>query len=512
MMGARLRVAMLGIDAAESSLVQSMIERGKLPTLAALHRQGSWGELASPADLYSGAVWPTFYSGQRPAWHGIYHNKLWQPRQMCCIVPDARSFSARPFWESFAARDIRCDIVDVPLVLGGPRNIAGSYLGGWGTHDGEALRSWPNALARQLRREFGNPAMPREAFGSQTVGSLERLCGELRRATEQIGRIGVSLIRRDDWQFFCLAFGAAHRAGHYLWDAGEARDLQEADGKRLLRLESALEDVYATIDHALGTLIAHCEDALVVVFALHGMGPNTGWSEVVPAMLDARRAALSLQPARRGLLYRARRALLAPLRPILRSIPPPLAARMVPLWSSRMCDWPNTRYFPLPMDLTGLLRINVRGREREGTVAPDAEYAALCAELESFFKSLGDAGSATPVVAEVVRAYSDTPPDARHRDGQPDLILKWREVRTRDVRRLLSSELPAFQCEVPRYLPSGRSGNHRPLGWFVATGPGIAAGRRLGIYDIVDLAPTARQELGLEPEPGFHGRPMPLRG
>jgi predicted AlkP superfamily phosphohydrolase/phosphomutase len=164
------------------------------------------------------------------------------------------------------------------------------------------------------------------------------------------------------------------------------------------------------------------------------------------------------------------------------------------------------------MDLTGLLRINVRGREREGTVAPDAEYAALCAELESFFKSLGDAGSATPVVAEVVRAYSDTPPDARHRDGQPDLILKWREVRTRDVRRLLSSELPAFQCDVPRYLPSGRSGNHRPLGWFVATGPGIAAGRRLGIYDIVDLAPTARQELGLEPEPGFHGRPMPLRG
>ena len=85
------RVALLGIDAAESTLVQSMIARGKLPTLAALHRQGSSGALASPADLYSGAVWPTFYSGQRPAWHGIYHNKLWQPRRMCCIVPDSRS-------------------------------------------------------------------------------------------------------------------------------------------------------------------------------------------------------------------------------------------------------------------------------------------------------------------------------------------------------------------------------------------------------------------------------------
>lgn len=509
-MGQGPRVALIGIDAAESTVVQSMIARGKLPNLAALHRQGSSGELASPADLYSGAVWPTFYSGQRPAWHGIYHNKLWQSRRMCCIVPDSRTFSARPFWESFGTHGIRSCVVDVPLVLGGPRDVVGTCLTGWGTHDGEAVRSWPAPLARQVRREFGKPAMPREAFGSQSVESLERTCGELRRATEQIARIGVSLLRRDDWQFFCLAFGAAHRAGHYLWDAGEARDLHEADTKRLQRLESALEDVYATIDHALGALIANCESALVIVFALHGMGPNTGWSEIVPAMLDARRAALSQQPAHKGTLYRLRHALVARMRPVLRHMPPPLAARMVPLWSSRMCDWPSTPYFPLPMDLTGLLRINLRGREREGIVAPGAEYATLCAELESFFKSLRDDRTGAPVVAEVVRAYADSPPEATHRDGQPDLILKWRETRARDVSRLISSELPAFECDVPRYLTSGRSGNHLPFGWFVAHGPGIAAGRELGTHDIVDLAPTVRQVLGLGPEPRFHGRQLPL--
>ncbi|HEU4686951.1 MAG TPA: hypothetical protein VFS23_01245, partial [Vicinamibacterales bacterium] len=75
-----------------------------------------------------------------------------------------------------------------------------------------------------------------------------------------------------------------------------------------------------------------------------------------------------------------------------------------------------------------------------------------------------------------------------------------------------SSQLPTFDCEVPRYLPSGRSGNHSPLGWFVATGPGIAPGRGLGTYDIVDLAPTALQGLGLEPEPQLHGQPLPLAG
>ena len=504
------RVALLGIDAAESSLVQSLIARGKLPNLAALHRQGSSGLLASPADLYSGAVWPTFYSGQRPAWHGVYHNKLWQSRRMCCIVPDARTFTARPFWEAFGAHGIRSSIIDVPLILGGPRDVVGTYLSGWGTHDTEAVSSWPPPLVRQVRREFGKPAMPREAFGAQTVESLEQACGELRRATEQMERIGVSLLRRDDWQFFCLAFGAAHRAGHYLWDPGEARDLHGANTKRLQRLESALEDVYETIDHALGALLAHCEGALVVVFALHGMGPNTGWSEIVPAMLDARRAALSQQPARKGALYRARQALVTRIRPVLQHMPPSLAARMVPLWSSKMYDWPTTTHFPLPMDLTGLLRINLRGRERDGIVAPGAEYSALCAELESFFKSLHDDSTGAPVVAEVVRAYADTPLDATHRDGQPDLILKWRETRTRDVSRLVSSKLATFRCDVPTYVASGRSGNHLPLGWFVASGPGVAAGRQLGSHDIVDLASTVRQGLGLEPDPRFHGRPLPL--
>jgi predicted AlkP superfamily phosphohydrolase/phosphomutase len=512
MTGEGPRVALLGIDAAESTLVHSMIARGKLPTLAALYREGSFGELASPADLYSGAVWPTFYTGLRPAWHGIYHNKLWQPRRMCCIVPDRRTFTARPFWESFGDDGIRSCVIDVPLVVEGPRRPEGVHLGGWSTHDGESIRSCPAPLAREIRRRFGAPAMPRERFGAQSVESLERLCGELRRATEQLGRIGTSLLRRDGWRFCCLIFGTAHRAGHYLWDAGEARNLSEAAHDRRQRLESALEDLYEAIDRELDTLLANCEGARVIVFSLHGMGPNTGWSEFVPAMLDLRRAALSQRPARKGVLFRARQAFVTRLRPLLQHMPPSVANRLVPLWSSRMFDWPSTPYFPLPMDLTGMLRISLEGRERDGIVAPGSAYSALCAELEAFFMSLRDGRTGTPIVSEVVRAYADAPAEAAHRDGQPDLIVQWSDRRARDVPRLSSTEIAGFDYEVPRHLPSGRSGNHRPLGWFVAKGAGIPAGRHLGTHDIVDLAPTVREILGLQPHPRFHGRPLPLSG
>jgi hypothetical protein len=63
---------------------------------------------------------------------------------------------------------------------------------------------------------------------------------------------------------------------------------------------------------------------------------------------------------------------------------------------------------------------------------------------------------------------------------------------------------------VPRRLPSGRCGNHKRHGWFVAAGPGIPAGTQLPVQDILDLAPTALHYLGREAPPSLHGRRLPF--
>jgi predicted AlkP superfamily phosphohydrolase/phosphomutase len=505
------RVVMLGIDAAEHTLIDSLIARGRMPTLAGLRQRGSCGLLRSPADLYSGAVWPTFYSGQRVPWHGVYHNKLWQPGRMCCMVPDERTYRARPFWESLGNGQIRTCIVDVPLVLGKARASNGVYLNGWATHDLAETDSSPAGLRRDLRREFGHSVMPPENFGPQDTRSLERLLGDLLRATEQLQRVSLSLLRREAWDFTCIIFGAAHRAGHYLWDLNQARDADAAETKQRARLTAALERIYEAIDHALGELLRQVgADARVIVFSLHGMGPNGGWSEIVPEMLDAWRVSMSQQAARRGTLYALRKVLVGAARPILKRIPPKLTSQLVPLWSSRMFDWQRTSVFPLPMDLTGLIRVNLRGRERSGIVAPGSDYQALCAELQEFFHSLCDAATGRSIVSSIVRAYEETPAEAPYRDGQPDLIVRWQGLRTSEVPTLKSGRVSAFECPVPRWLPSGRSGNHLPTGWFIAAGPGIAAGATLATHDILDLAPTARSLLGLEPDAALHGIAMPL--
>ena len=147
-MSARTPVLMLGLDAAELSLIERFIAEGRLPALARLRQGGCFGRLHSPALSFAGGVWPSFYTGQDVPWHGIFHNKLWRPSAMRCEVPTDSWITSRPFWEPLGEQGHRVCIIDVPMILGRPRPVNGLYLGGWGTHDLISSGSWPREDTR----------------------------------------------------------------------------------------------------------------------------------------------------------------------------------------------------------------------------------------------------------------------------------------------------------------------------------------------------------------------------
>src|SRR5262249_15176533 len=109
-------VLMIGLDAAELTLVERLCDEGKLPTLTALRQHGCVGALEAEATIFAGGVWPTFYTGKRVPWHGIYHDQLWHCEKMRFEMAHDPWLSAAPFWEMLD-RDCRIAIVDVPMVL-----------------------------------------------------------------------------------------------------------------------------------------------------------------------------------------------------------------------------------------------------------------------------------------------------------------------------------------------------------------------------------------------------------
>jgi len=65
------KLVVIGLDGATWSLMQPLIERGRLPNLAALLASGIGGVLRSSEDSFSPIVWTTLFTGKLPAKHGI---------------------------------------------------------------------------------------------------------------------------------------------------------------------------------------------------------------------------------------------------------------------------------------------------------------------------------------------------------------------------------------------------------------------------------------------------------
>ena len=508
-MSARHPVVMIGLDAFDFDLVRRLADDGTLPTLRRLMSAGRVGPLAGTAALFAGGVWPTFYTGRDVSWHGLYHNKLWRQERMRCEIADAEWFPEPPFWERLDRTGLRLAVLDVPMTVATPKAINGISLAGWGTHDVIARGAWPATLWDELVRDFGAPRMPAELFGSQTPRTLERLAGDLVAATSQMAEIGAALLARERWDLFLLVFGAAHRGGHYLWDLSQV-DAGAIAPERRRSLEAALAGVYGAADRALGRVLEQAPaDARILVFAVHGMGRNTAWADHCADILTRIQSGGAGSPPRGGLLYQIKRRLPWPLvRAVTTRLPASLQARLVTLWSGSMFDWRTTRAFPLPMDHAGYIRVNLRGREPEGIVEPGAEYAALCDELAAGFESFRDIATDRPIVRRVHRLAEMAPEEAAGRSRLPDLVIEWDDVSPIDSPGIVSPRHGELRWSPAHRLPSGRAGNHRSHGWFLAAGPGIAPGTTAGEHHIRDLVPSACRWLGVDLGDAFQGTPI----
>lgn len=67
------RVLVIGLDAAEIELIGPWVREGCLPHLKALLQEGIWGRLDSTAEMLSGSVWPSIFTGALPGKHGRYY-------------------------------------------------------------------------------------------------------------------------------------------------------------------------------------------------------------------------------------------------------------------------------------------------------------------------------------------------------------------------------------------------------------------------------------------------------
>lgn len=490
-------VFVLGLDSMDRHLLERWMDDGTLPTLRELRSRGICGAMLPPPGLGNNAAWPSFFTGSSPARHGRYGYQMISPKSYRTGEFRPTDYRCEPFWNALSRAGHRVAIVDVPKSPLADR-LNGIQLADWTLHDPIYSKpcSWPPRWASDVLKRYGSD--PVEACDGHDGGprQLRQLRDALLRRIELKTRLVCEVLEQEDWGLVSTVFADSHCAGHHFWHLhdpahpGHQSNLRETVG-------NCLRDVYVALDTAIARLLESAgAERRVIVFSALGMGPNYSGHDLLDEILRRLEKAPSTPGGR----------LLATLDAVKHRIPVRLRRRLGPLLKDRMVNVllaearGNGLCFAEPHnDIMSGIRINLRGREPQGRVAPGAEYENLCHRLEEQLGELINLDSNRPTVTRIVHSrdlYPEAPPGEL-----PDLFVEW------------NKEQPIVRIGGPgigviaRSHPQHRSGDHTANGFFLAAGPGLAHCDATEPATVFDLAPTIAAWLDV-PLPGIDGTPI----
>ncbi|HEX6732333.1 MAG TPA: alkaline phosphatase family protein [Pyrinomonadaceae bacterium] len=425
-------VLAIGIDAAEPTLVKQLIEQNEMPALKALLDRGQWLRVQSPAPIGSGTVWPTFITGLDPTVHGVYSEWRWEPAMMGLSRYNGRHLS--PFWKELG-RNIRIGTLDIPFAE--PIGLSeGFEVFEWWAHDstGAGLQVGPKEILSLVRSSPPHP-LSANRFANTTPNSQSGLRALSEASIEGArlrGMLARTLINQTNPRLALMVFPEIHHAGHQLWHTVNPTHRIYRD-RKFEGDEPLLKGLYHEVDAQIGSLIeSRGNGDAILVFALHGMRPASGFPAFLGPLLVERgfsRIANWSSQSWRGralsLFAGTKRHTPDKLKRLYYKLTPATATHKLarPTMLPRY-DWANTRAFALPTDQYGWIRINLVGREAEGSVQLD-QYDDTCEQLKKLLLSLtNDEGQ--QLVRDIVSTASEA--------GQalssplPDLVVHWTDA------------------------------------------------------------------------------------
>jgi predicted AlkP superfamily phosphohydrolase/phosphomutase len=249
------------------------------------------------------------------------------------------------------------------------------------------------------------------------------------------GALAKRLISETQPQLTVMVFPEIHHASHQMWHTVEPEH-PVYSGRKLnggRAGEPLIRNIYREVDQQIGVLVeAVGSRAAVFVFALHGFRPAFGFPAFPGPLLIERgfsrlanwgsqswgKRALSLMASTKRHTPEAIKQL------YYKSMPTAATHKLARPTMLPVYDWQNTRAFSLPTDQYGWIRVNLIGREAQGSVPLD-QYEEVCKQLEEMLLPL-----TTEDGQRLVQDITRTAPNAASALGNPlpDLVVHWQDA------------------------------------------------------------------------------------
>jgi predicted AlkP superfamily phosphohydrolase/phosphomutase len=463
------RVVVIGLDGATFHVLEPLMQQGVMPCLARLAAEGTRAGLRTIVPALTPPAWTSLMTGRSPGHHGIFDFFRMDSRRSRHIrFTTSHDVACETIWAAASRQGRRVTTLNFPLMFPAPP-IEGNVVAGWvpwkqlrlACHPGDLfdrLRALPGFDQRELAMDIKLEERATEGANPDEYAPWIEL--HIRREAQWLAILR-HLMETDPCALTAVLFDGVDKLQHLCWrfiDADPATEWSEPWERRAFDL---CREYFRRLDGIIGEICTLAGSAARIFIASdHGFGPTLRVFHVNTWLAEQGYLAWSASHASDD-------------EPAL------LGVGRVARHTFEM-DWTRTRAFATTPTSNGIF---ITGRD--DTPAGQAEALAIRDRIADELRRLRDPQTGRRVVRQVyTREAAFAGPFA---EMAPDLTL---ELYDGGLFSILKSD--AVFSERPTV-----AGAHRPVGVFIAKGPGIRAGVQSPELSILDVAPTVLYSLGL---------------
>jgi predicted AlkP superfamily phosphohydrolase/phosphomutase len=453
------RLMIIGLDCAAPEILFDDM-KGELPVLNRLMERGVYGPLESCDPPITVPAWTCMMSSKDPGTLGFYGFRNRKDHSYDGLTfATAEKVKEDRVWDILSRAGKHVVVLGVPQTFP-PSRVNGEMIGCFLSPSTESRYTFPEELRDEIKQVVGEYMVDVPNFRTDQKDRILRDINEMTRRRFQLAR---HLRDSRPWDFFMMVEMGPDRLHHGFWRYYDPKHPDYVPGTDY---ERAFRDYYRYLDSEIGSLIETLDDetALMVV-SDHGAQSMYGGIQVNEWLI--REGYLTLKdPGASG-----------PVKP-------------------DMIDWARTRVWG-DGGYYSRIFLNVRGREPEGIVEPEA-VEALRDELIAKLEALGDENG-DPIGTRVFRpeglyhAVNGVPPDLICYFGN----LTWRSI----------GSVGDGRVHVRENDTGPDDANHAKFGIYIFDGPGMPQSPPHGAR-LFDIAPTVLAALGQPVPEDMQGRSL----